>query len=170
MTTRRTDDDAWHVRRSELSSQQAQELIAALNAELSAAYPEPGANHFRLDPDEVSGDRGAFVIVSHAGEPVACGALRRLDAGTAELKRMFVRPEWRRKGCGRRLLAALEAEANRLRIRRLVLETGKRQTAALGLYRSSGFTDMPPYGEYLASPGTSVCMQKVLDPGPTSPR
>jgi len=167
MPTRRTDDDAWHVRRSELSSQQAQELIAALNAELSAAYPEAGATHFRLDPAEVSGDRGAFVIVDCDGEAVACGALRRLDASTGELKRMFVRPEWRGKGCGRRLLAALETEAERLRIRRLVLETGIRQTAALGLYRSSGFTDMPPFGEYLASPGTSVCMQKVLDPGPT---
>lgn len=164
MTTRPRDEAALQFRRSDLSSQQARKLIASLNAELTAAYPETGATHFRLDATEVSGDRGAFLVGCHGAEPVACGALRRLDQDTAELKRMFVRPEWRGRGCGRSLLQALEAEARRMQIRRLVLETGTRQIAALGLYRKYGFTGIPPFGEYLASPDTSVCMQKDLGP------
>lgn len=137
-------------------------LITALNAELSGAYSEAGANHFRLDPDEVADGRGAFFVARCAGEPVGCGAVRLLDAETAELKRMYVAPSTRGSGVGRRLLAALEQEARALGARRLVLETGIRQAAALALYRAAGFAPIPLYGEYLLSPATSVCLGKTL--------
>jgi GNAT superfamily N-acetyltransferase len=138
-----------------------------LNAELSGVYPEPGANHFHLDPEEVADGRGTFLVVYRGGTPVGCGALRLLDAGTAELKRMYVSPIVRRSGLGRRLVAALEAEARALGVRRLVLETGVRQAAALALYRATGFHPIPLFGEYCLSPETSVCLAKdLLDHGP----
>jgi putative acetyltransferase len=65
-------------------------------------------------------------------------------------------------GIGRALLARLEDEARALGLHRLVLETGTRQLEALALYRNAGFTGIPAYGEYVASPGTSVCMAKSL--------
>jgi hypothetical protein len=65
-------------------------LISALNAELSALYPEPGATRFRLDPDEVAPGRGAFLVAYADGAPVGCGAVRLLDDRHAELKRMYV--------------------------------------------------------------------------------
>ena len=67
-----------------------------------------------------------------------------------------------------RLISALNAElaaareARELGVRRLVLETGTRQLEALRLYRAAGFVDIDPYGEYVASAATSVCLSKVL--------
>jgi GNAT superfamily N-acetyltransferase len=154
--------EAITISRAELTDDVSRALITALNAELRGAYPEPGANHFQLAPDEVAGGRGAFFVVHHEGTPVGCGALRLLDAETAELKRMYVAPEVRGKGVGRRLVAALEAEARVLGVRRLVLETGTRQAAALALYQATGFRPIPLFGEYLRSPETSICLGKDL--------
>jgi putative acetyltransferase len=150
------------IARAELTDDVSRALIDSLNAELSGAYPEPGATHFGLAPEEVTGARGAFLIVYQEGTPVGCGALRLLNAGTAELKRMYVSPAVRGTGLGRRLVAALEAEARRLGVRRLILETGIRQAAALALYRATGFQPIPLYGEYCLSPNTSICLGKDL--------
>ncbi|RPH55998.1 N-acetyltransferase, partial [bacterium] len=98
------------IRPESLASPVAEALIRALNAELSRMYPEEGATHFRLDPDEVAEGRGAFLVAYAEGSPVACGAIRRLDADTAEIKRMYVAPDTRGRGIGRAILAALEAE------------------------------------------------------------
>jgi GNAT superfamily N-acetyltransferase len=110
----------------------------------------------------VADGRGAFLVVYQGETPVGCGAVRLLDAETAELKRMYVAPTARGRGLGRRLVAALEAEARALGVRRLVLETGVRQAAALALYRATGFRPIPLYGEYRLSPETSVCLGKGL--------
>jgi putative acetyltransferase len=150
------------IARSELDAPESRALIDALNAELRALYPEPGATHFRLDPEEVMGGRGAFLVAYFGRTPVGCGAVRLLDAETAELKRMYVSPSERGRGLGRCLVAALEAEARALGARRLVLETGVRQHAALSLYRAAGFSPIPLYGEYGRSPDTSVCLGKDL--------
>ena len=106
--------------------------------------------------------RGAFLVVYRDGTPVGCGALRMLDPETGELKRMYVDPTQRGQGLGRRLVEALEAEARALGSRRLVLETGTRQLAALALYEATGFRPIPLYGEYCLSPDTSVCLGKQL--------
>lgn len=154
-----------------LTSEVAASLIGALNAELTERYPEPGATHFRLDPADVAPGAGVFIVARLAEKPVGCGAVRRLrepalvrELGPAvgEIKRMYVAREVRGQGLGRALLERLEGEARRLGLTRLVLETGTRQAEALALYRSSGFTEFPAYGEYTASPGTSVCMTKAL--------
>jgi len=139
----------------------AQALIAALNAELSAIYPEQGACHFRLDADEVAPGRGTFLMATRAERPVGCGAVRKIDDTSAEVKRMYVIPDQRGKGVGRSIVEALENEANRLGLTRLVLETGVRQHAAMALYHRLGFRQIPPFGEYASSP-LSVCMEKVL--------
>ena len=123
-------------------------------------YPEEGANHFRLEAKEVEEGSGAFLVVYDRGNPVGCGAIRRLDRHTAEIKRMYVDPAARRRGIGRIILEALEAEARKLAASRIVLETGERQRAALGLYESRGFTRIPPFGEYENSP-LSICMEKL---------
>jgi len=147
------------VERRELGSPLAQSLIASLNQELSAQYPEEGANYFRLDPEEVSDGRGAFLVVFSNAAAVGCGAVRLLNSETAELKRMFITALARGQGIGRFLLSELELEARRLGARRLVLETGTRQEAALAMYRRAGFLETPCFGEYVGSP-TSICMAK----------
>jgi putative acetyltransferase len=149
------------IRREELQSSVAYRLIEALNAELSAQYPEPGATHFRLDAEEVAADKGAFLVGYLDGKPVACGAIRCIDAGVAEVKRMYVIPAARGRGFSRSILMALEDSARKLGIRRLVLETGPRQREALALYRRSGFVAIAPFGEYAHSE-LSLCMAKDL--------
>jgi putative acetyltransferase len=163
--------DALEITVEPLTSEVASALIAALNTELSGQYPEPGATHFTLDADDVAPGNGAFVVARWFGRPVGCGALRNLrdpalvrelGAHVGELKRMYVAPEARGQGVGWKLLDRLEAEARAFGLTRLVLETGTRQTQALALYRRAGYAEIPAYGEYVASPGTSVCMAKAL--------
>jgi putative acetyltransferase len=154
--------DTITITRAELTADVSRALIDALNAELKGIYTEAGTTHFGLDPAEVSGKRGAFLVISKNGTPVGCGAVRLLDAETGELKRMYVAPSERGRGLGRRLVASLEAEARALGARRLVLETGIWQAAALKLYQATGFQPIPLYGEYCLSPQTSVCLGKEL--------
>jgi|SRR5579859_8081508 len=147
------------LRDEPLDSAVALSLITRLNAELRGAYPEPGANHFRLDPDEVGPGRGAFLVAFDGAAAVACGS-RVLEPGTAEVKRMFVDPSCRGRGVAARVLAALEERARTLGVTRFVLETGTRQLAAIALYTRAGYVRIPPFGEYVASASTSVCMEK----------
>ena len=152
------------IRRDHLDGAAALELIHALNGELDARYPEDGANHFRLDPAEVAEGRGGFFIAWRGQTAVGCGAVRRVDDGAAEIKRMYVPPALRGQGIATRMLAHLEAEARRLGATRLVLETGERQFESVALYRRAGFVEIPRYGEYVDSP-LSLCMGKPLAVG-----
>lgn len=154
--------EAISISRADLTAEISRALVDALNAELTGLYPEAGATHFHLDPADVSSGRGVFLVVYREGTPVGCGALRLLDAETAELKRMYLSPAVLGRGLGRRLVAALEAEARALGVRRLVLETGIRQLAALALYQATGFHPIPLYGEYRLSAETSRCLAKDL--------
>src|SRR5262249_40482153 len=126
------------IRREALDSEAARRLIGALDVELRGAYPEPGANHFRLDAEEVGEGHGAFVVAYADGRAVGCGAVRKLEERTAELKRMYVAPEARGKGIGRAVLEALEKEAKGMGVKRLLLETGIRQKSAEAMYRRAG--------------------------------
>ena len=150
------------IRRSTLASPDASRLIAALNAELAKMFPEPGATHFSLSASQVADGDGAFLIAYIGDEAVACGAVRRLDETTAELKRMYVDPSVRGRGIGRALVEALEREALHLGATRIVLETGTRLASAIRLYERAGYTRIPLYGEYVSSPDTSVCFGKSL--------
>jgi GNAT superfamily N-acetyltransferase len=149
------------IRREPLGSEVASRLIGALNAELDERYPEPGVNHFRLDEGEVAEGRGGFFVAYRGDRAVGCGAVRLLDEGAAEVKRMYVIPEERGGGVGKAILAVLEGEARRLGCTRLLLETGIRQAEALALYRRAGFVEIPPFGEYGTSP-LNQCFGKDL--------
>lgn len=150
------------IRRETLASPDAARLITALNAELSSTFPEPGACHFSLNEEEVAPGDGAFLIAYLDDVAVGCGAVRRIDDTTAELKRMYVDPSVRGRGIGRELVAGLENEARRLGVTRVVLETGTRLTRAIGMYEACGYERIPLFGEYLSSPETSLCFGKVL--------
>jgi GNAT superfamily N-acetyltransferase len=150
------------IRGATLDSPDAQRLIAALNSELSMTFPEPGANHFSLSPAQVSPGYGAFLLAYLDDRAVGCGAVRRLDDATAELKRMYVDPTARGRGIGRSLATALEHEARLFGVVRVVLETGTRLSAAIRMYEGMGYARIPLFGEYLLSPDTSLCFGKTL--------
>lgn len=150
-----------NIRPEPLLSDVAQSLIAKLNAELDERYPEEGANHFRLDQNELAPGRGVFLVAYMDGQPAGCGAVRMNEPEVGEIKRMYVDPAWRSNGIAAAVLTELEQQARKLGARQLVLETGDRQLEVLKLYRSAGFADIPRFGEYINSP-MSVCMGKTL--------
>ena len=87
----------------------------------------------------------------------------------AEIKRMFVVGEHRRLGLARRMLTALEADAQAAGADWMILETGQPQVAAVALYRATGYRDIPPYGYYGAQPGV-VSLGKPLTEVPGTRR
>jgi GNAT superfamily N-acetyltransferase len=107
---------------------------------------------------------GVFVVArDEAGRAVGCGGVCRFDGSRGELKRMYVAPEARGRGHGRRVLEELEAAARGFGYRALVLETGNLNHEALGLYVSAGFAPIPCYGIY-ATRELSRCFEKPLRP------
>jgi putative acetyltransferase len=150
------------IRRSALDAPDAVRLIASLNAELKALFPEAGATHFSLGREQVAASEGAFVIAYLDHTAVGCGAVRRIESTTGELKRMYVDPVVRGRGIGRALVEALEREARQLGMTTVVLETGPRLPAAISLNETMGYVRIPLFGEYLLSPETSLCFGKSL--------
>lgn len=158
---------ALDIRRTEIGAEPAQRLLAELSADLRVRYPEEAAEisgRHRIESGESDEGKGAFLIAMRGGQPVACGAMRRVDSRTGELKRLFVSAAERRRGLGRRLLEALETEARRIGMTRLVLEAGERQREALALFAGAGYTRIPAYGDHVGS-ALSVCMEKRLRDG-----
>jgi putative acetyltransferase len=121
-------------------------------------YP-PTSNHF-LDLDQLSQPDIRLFVARRNGSPLACGALR-IASDYGEVKRMYVAPAARGEGLGRAILARIESEAQRAGLRVMRLETGNRQTEALALYRSAGYVDCGPFGEYGPDP-ISRFMEKLL--------
>ncbi|MEN3612811.1 GNAT family N-acetyltransferase [Plantactinospora sp. ZYX-F-223] len=106
-------------------------------------------------------DDARYLVGVVAGRAVACGAIQPLDRDTAEVKRMYVRPAQRGQGFARQLLGALEELALRAGHTVLRLETGSYLPGAIQLYLSSGYVEIPVYGEYVDNP-YSVCFEKRL--------
>ncbi|WDF56757.1 GNAT family N-acetyltransferase [Mucilaginibacter sp. KACC 22063] len=102
------------------------------------------------------------VVIAYAGdEPAGCGCFKDYDANTVEVKRMYVRPAYRGNKISAKILTELEAWARELGYTSTVLETGSRQTEALGLYQKSGYVSIPKYGPYIDLPD-SICFQKTI--------
>jgi len=134
------------VRACEADREPARSLITALLAAGEKVYGKLDADQVpSATPAEMAPPGGAFLVAYEHDRPLACGGLRRLDAETAEVKRMYVVPEARGRGLGRSLLAALEQEARRLGYRRARLDTGPRQPHARALYESAGYTAIFAY-------------------------
>jgi GNAT superfamily N-acetyltransferase len=148
-----------------LGAPESQALIAELNAQL-IEVETPGENHFfELTAEQVAPGAGDFVVAWLDGAPVGCGAFRLIGEGTAEIKRMFVRPSGRGQKIGAAVLHHLEGAAIASGATRLALETGANQVAAQQLYRRFGFESCPPWGEYIGS-HSSICLAKPLSPSP----
>ena len=102
------------------------------------------------------------VIVAYINHvPAGYGCFKRYDSQTAEIKRMYVKPENRGKGISRQILTGLETWAQESGYSKSILETGIKQLEALGLYRTSGYSLIDNYGQYSRMPN-SICFGKQL--------
>jgi GNAT superfamily N-acetyltransferase len=140
-------------------SSDAEYIINCLTKELEERYNEPGTGLF--NPQDVLGRRSIFIAGYINNKIIACGALRPVDDSTCEVKRMFVIPDYRGNGYSTAILKELETKAKEFNYSEIILETGKRQPEALGLYTKCGYTVIPNYGAY-ANRSMSVCFSKKL--------
>ena len=114
-------------------------------AVLPGAYAPPG---------------GVLLIARDADAAAGCVALRRLDAGSGEMKRMYVRERFRGSGLGRRLAIEVIEEARKRKYARVVLDTLPKLAPAIALYRDLGFRETAPY---LESPTPcAICFELTL--------
>jgi putative acetyltransferase len=133
-------------------------LVRLLDADLAI---RDGKDHaFYAQFNKIDAIKHAVVAYSD-GVPAGCGAVKYYAGETAELKRMFVRPEFRGQGIAGSILKELEEWARELAFEHLILETGKAQPEAIGLYTKNGYGRMPNYGQY-EHVENSVCMKKSL--------
>lgn len=152
---------ALRIERVDPQGQTALALLeeAALDARI--LYPElhpagsPPATNAPLS------DCGAYVVGYLGALPVASGALHPLSDVIAEVKRVYVHREHRRRGYGRAIVARLIEEARALGYALLRLETGHKQDAAMLLYEQMGFRRIPRFGPYVDDP-TSICFELEL--------
>jgi DNA-binding MarR family transcriptional regulator/GNAT superfamily N-acetyltransferase len=117
--------------------------------ELGARF-DAGFDHARTisaSTDELTRPAGLLLVATLHSEPVGCGALKFHHDAPAEAKRMWVSPDIRGVGLGRRILTELEKQAAAHGAPALRLETNRNLTEAIGLYRASGYTEVPAFND-----------------------
>jgi putative acetyltransferase len=133
-------------------------LVQQLDANLNARYKEIQAFYDQFNTI----DKIKHVIVAYENDtPVGCGAMKEFNPDAMEIKRMFTLPESRGKGIATQILIELEAWAAELFYKKCVLETGKKQVEAIGLYQKNGYQKIPNYGQYVGVVN-SLCFKKDL--------
>ncbi|MBC8104266.1 MAG: GNAT family N-acetyltransferase [Cytophagales bacterium] len=138
-------------------------LLAALDACLSPLYPPE--NRHGLSAAALQDASVVFLIARWDSIAVGCGAVRFVggDRDYAEVKRMFVAPQWRGRGVAQALLVHMEQQTRQKGVCILRLETGIHQPAAIRLYEQVGFSRCAVFGSYLED-GVSLCYEKRLAP------
>jgi putative acetyltransferase len=134
-------------------------LITELEAHLASRYPAESRHGFSVR--QLIDQQVAFFVLRADGRPAGCGGILLVGAEFGELKRMYVRPEFRGAGHGRRLIARLADHARAHGVTVLRLETGVFQEEAIRLYERAGFRPIPPFPPYRADPN-SRCYELTL--------
>lgn len=134
-------------------------LVELLDENLWALYTDTMAQY-------VAGnivDHDVLVVILYCGtEPITCGCLRPFqDSASVELKRMFVKKEYRGKGYSKEIVRELLRWSKEMNFETVCLETGVKQPEAVNLYEKMGFVRTEPYGEYIGNP-ESICMKHVI--------
>ena len=97
-------------------------------------------------PGDYAAPDGRLLLAEHEGRVAGCVALHRLASNTCEMKRLYLRPEFRGKRLGRALAERVIAEARRIGYRRMRLDTVEPLMGdAVAMYRKMGFKEIPPY-------------------------
>jgi putative acetyltransferase len=128
----------------------AQALISELESYLEPQYPRESRHGYSVE--KLLREGVAFFVVREDSVAAGCGGVQLFGAEYGELKRMYVRSEFRGRGLGKLMLNHLAHYARQQGVGLLRLETGIHQKEAIGLYEGFGFKCVPPFGEYKEDP------------------
>ncbi len=134
-------------------------LIAELEAVLDPLYP--AESRHGLSIERLLTEAVPFFVLRTEGTAACCGGVKLFGADYGEIKRMYVRPQFRGLGFAKLMLNHLSDYAWTQGIRLLRLETGIHQHEAIGLYERMGFQRIPPFGDYKDDP-LSIFFEKPL--------
>ncbi len=147
-----------HVARVDSGDVEFLELIALLDGELQERNGEEQQQYDKYNRVDYIKD---VILIYSDSSAVGCGAFKEFDASTVEVKRIFVRKEYRKQGISKLILKNLEQLAEVRGYKACILETGLRQLEAINLYKSNGYKIIDNYGPYIGMEN-SICMKKEL--------
>lgn len=133
-------------------------LVALLDADLAI---RDGDDHDFYDQYNGLEAIKYTVLVYQGDKAVGCGAIKKWDEHTMEVKWMYVSTGVRGKGIASKILLVLEEWAKEIGFERCILETGKMQPEAIALYKKSEYNQIENYGQY-AGVENSLCFEKKL--------
>ncbi len=125
-------------------------LITELEAHLDPLYPAKSRHGYSVE--KLIAQQVAFFVLRDNETPAGCGGIQLFGMEYGELKRMYVRPQFRGLGYGRQLVNHLADYARANRVGLLRLETGIHQAPAIRLYEGMGFQRIGPFGDYKEDP------------------
>ncbi len=141
-------------------SADAVKLIGELDEHLWT-HPYPPQSRHAFSVDKLVRERVVFFVTHYEGQLAGCGGIKIFEADYGEVKRMYVRPEFRGRGLGKVMLTHLAEYARSKEVNLLRLETGIYEVEAIGLYLRFGFERRAPFGEYVEDP-LSVYLEKRI--------
>jgi putative acetyltransferase len=141
-------------------SADARALIDELEAHLATLYPQESRHGYSVEKLIAQGV--AFFLVRDNGTPIGCGGIELFGTAYGELKRMYIRPQFRGLGFGKLMLDHLAGYARNRDVGLLRLETGVHQHAAIGLYEAAGFQSIPPFGDYKDDPLSRFYEKRIV--------
>ena len=154
------------IRKEDPRTEAARTLISELDAYLDPLYPKESQHGYSIE--KMVAQRVEFFVLYEREVPTACGGVqffcdpKGADESYGEIKRMYVRPEFRGRGYAKQILKHLEELATARGFSKVRLETGISQPEAIGLYERNGYYKIPPFGDYWDDP-LSFFYEKGLD-------
>ncbi|MDF2888513.1 MAG: family N-acetyltransferase [Lacrimispora sp.] len=145
------------VMEAAIDSDESLSLLSELSACLNHITGNSGESSFSVN--DMEDKKSTFVIARNGSKPVGCGAIRRIDNTTAEIKRMYAKEQG--QGVGSSILDFLENKAIEFRYGRLICETRKINSGACNFYIRNGFKIIPNYGKYQGRE-EAVCFEKRI--------
>ncbi len=146
------------LKRTNSDNEDFQKLILELDKDLALRNGETDSFFKQFNKTDHINN---VVVAFERDKAVGCGAFKKFDASTVEIKRMFVSSDMRGKGVAVAVLSDLEKWAKESGYEKCVLETGDKMPEAIGLYKKSGYKVIKNYGPY-EDIESSICFEKCL--------